>query len=242
MKKLMFSIVAISCLIAAKSTSLNDEQIKNIKTELEKNKIEVNRLLSKKEENVKHLELIREDQNRALLLYEERKKIIKEQEIKELNVKQNLENKLAMAKSELENKKNKFKEEMQAKMDKDEVYSDKKRIQNQDDDYHQYNIQAKHIDNAKAQMQLEKQGQSIDLDLERKSIVNQGFKENQNVDIEFNKAKLNRANDYITEDINQKKAESDVKQSDADAIRNLSEGGKNLLTGIGKVADKLTSK
>jgi hypothetical protein len=292
MKKLVFSIIAISCLVSAKSMSSVDEQIKNIKIEQEQNKLEVSKLLSKKDENMKRLELFHQEQTRALLLHEERKRIRKEQEAREFSVKQNLENKLALAKSELETKKNKFKEDMQARMDKDENYSDKKRIQNQEDEHHQLNVQARQIQNESEKTMLEKQSQYMDLDLERKSIATQGIKENQSIDIEnrqletqvkkaqvdragdyvsadlerkradnlssttnqeldlerkraeidFKKAQASRANDYITQDINQRKAENDVIQSGADAIRNISEGDKNLLTGIGRGAEKSSSK
>lgn len=47
------------------------------------------------------------------------------------------------------------------------------------------------------------------------------------------KAKAARVNDYIDQDLNREKAKTDVIQSEADSTRNLSEGSKEMLKGIG---------
>jgi hypothetical protein len=50
-------------------------------------------------------------------------------------------------------------------------------------------------------------------------------------------AKAARAKDYVDADLSKQKAETDVIQSNADANRNISEGAKELQTGIGKGAE-----
>ena len=47
-------------------------------------------------------------------------------------------------------------------------------------------------------------------------------------------ARSERANEYVDADLANNKAETDVVQSEADARRNVSEGAKELQTGIGK--------
>lgn len=55
------------------------------------------------------------------------------------------------------------------------------------------------------------------------------------------KAKADRANEYIDQDLRQKSATTDVIQSTADANRNVSEGAKELLKSEGKAREKEAS-
>ncbi|ENA32662.1 hypothetical protein HMPREF1487_06384 [Pseudomonas sp. HPB0071] len=55
------------------------------------------------------------------------------------------------------------------------------------------------------------------------------------------KAKTNRTDDYIDQELKQKAAETEVIQSQADATRNLSEGGKDLLKSEGQAREKEAS-
>jgi hypothetical protein len=50
-------------------------------------------------------------------------------------------------------------------------------------------------------------------------------------------ARAARAKEYVDADLAKQKAEADVIQSNADATRNVSEGMKELQTGIGKGAE-----
>lgn len=61
--------------------------------------------------------------------------------------------------------------------------------------------------------------------------------EEKKIALEEKKAKAARANDYIDADLNRKKAETDVVKSAADATRNVSEGQKEMMTGVGKGAE-----
>jgi hypothetical protein len=56
------------------------------------------------------------------------------------------------------------------------------------------------------------------------------------------KAKADRANDYIDQELKQKAATTDVIQSNADVNRNVSEGAKDLLTSEGKAKEKEASR
>jgi hypothetical protein len=110
-------------------------------------------------------------------------------------------------------------------------------------------IENRQLETQVKKAQVDRAGDYVSADLERKRADNLSSTTNQELDLErkraeidFKKAQASRANDYITQDINQRKAENDVIQSGADAIRNISEGDKNLLTGIGRGAEKSSSK
>lgn len=65
--------------------------------------------------------------------------------------------------------------------------------------------------------------------------------EAREADLAMKKAKAKRADDFAQQELNREKAKTDVIQSEADATRNLSEGGKNLLTGQGQGAANANS-
>lgn len=50
-------------------------------------------------------------------------------------------------------------------------------------------------------------------------------------------ARLARVDEFIDQDLNRRKAETDVVQSTADAKRNISQGTKDMFTGLGKGAE-----
>lgn len=57
--------------------------------------------------------------------------------------------------------------------------------------------------------------------------------EEMKIRLQEKRAKAARANEYIDQDLNREKAKTDVIQSEADSTRNLSEGSKEMLKGIG---------
>jgi hypothetical protein len=61
------------------------------------------------------------------------------------------------------------------------------------------------------------------------------------VELQKMKARANRENDYIDQDLRHKAAETDAVQSKADAERNLSEGGKSLMQSTGEARIKESS-
>jgi len=61
------------------------------------------------------------------------------------------------------------------------------------------------------------------------------------LEIEMEKARLARANDYIDQELKAKAAETDVVKSQADANRDLSSGTKTLLEDTGKAEVKSQS-
>lgn len=65
--------------------------------------------------------------------------------------------------------------------------------------------------------------------------------EARDAELAMKKAKAKRADDFAEQELNREKAKTDVIQSEADATRNISEGGKNLLTGQGQGAAKANS-
>ena len=75
---------------------------------------------------------------------------------------------------------------------------------------------------------------------------NQTFEdENRQIDLELRKAALEkekarakRSNEYIDQELKREGAVTDVVQSKADATRNVSEGEKDLRSGMGKGASK----
>lgn len=75
---------------------------------------------------------------------------------------------------------------------------------------------------------------------------NQTFEdENRQIDLELRKAALEkekarakRSNEYIDQELKREGAVTDVVQSKADATRNVSEGERDLRSGIGKGASK----
>lgn len=54
------------------------------------------------------------------------------------------------------------------------------------------------------------------------------------IELQAMQAQVNRATDYINQDLKNRAAQTDVIQSEADATRNLSEGTKSLLVDTGK--------
>lgn len=54
------------------------------------------------------------------------------------------------------------------------------------------------------------------------------------IELQAMQAQVNRATDYINQDLKNRAAQTDVIQSQADATRNLSEGTKSLLVDTGK--------
>lgn len=57
-------------------------------------------------------------------------------------------------------------------------------------------------------------------------------------DIATKRARADRSNDYIDRELSREDAKNDVIKSNADANRNLSEGGRDMMKGIGKGAAK----
>jgi hypothetical protein len=62
--------------------------------------------------------------------------------------------------------------------------------------------------------------------------------EEQKLKLQMLKAKADRANEYVDQDLHREAAQTDVIQSQADASRNLSEGGKSLLQSTGEAEVK----
>lgn len=58
--------------------------------------------------------------------------------------------------------------------------------------------------------------------------------EEKRLELDMKKARVKRADDFIDSELNREKARTDVVQSEADATRNVSQGAKNMMTGIGK--------
>lgn len=54
-------------------------------------------------------------------------------------------------------------------------------------------------------------------------------------------ARVKRENDYIDQELKSKAAQTDVTQSEADANRNMSEGGRDLMQSVGKAEEKKQS-
>ena len=52
------------------------------------------------------------------------------------------------------------------------------------------------------------------------------------------RARADRSNDYIDRELSREDAKTNVVNSNADANRNLSEGGRDMLKGIGKGAER----
>ena len=61
--------------------------------------------------------------------------------------------------------------------------------------------------------------------------------ENKRLELQMKRAKAARADEYVTQDLGREKATTDVIQSNADANRTVSQGEKELRTGIGKGAE-----
>lgn len=66
--------------------------------------------------------------------------------------------------------------------------------------------------------------------------------EEQKLKLQMLKAKADRANDYIDQDLGRQAAQTDVIQSRADATRNVSEGTKSLLQSTGEAEVKDASR
>lgn len=62
--------------------------------------------------------------------------------------------------------------------------------------------------------------------------------EERRIEIAEKKAKAARVNEFLDQDLNRQKAQTDVVQSEADSTRNLSEGAKDMMKGVGKGAEK----
>ncbi|MCE3121611.1 DUF5384 family protein, partial [Escherichia coli] len=54
-------------------------------------------------------------------------------------------------------------------------------------------------------------------------------------------ARVKRENDFIDQELKNKAAQTDILQSNADANRNISEGGKELMKSTGKAKEKEAS-
>lgn len=61
--------------------------------------------------------------------------------------------------------------------------------------------------------------------------------EGKQLDLQMKRARAARADEYVTQELNREKAATDAVQSSADAARNISEGEKELRSGIGKGAE-----
>lgn len=57
-------------------------------------------------------------------------------------------------------------------------------------------------------------------------------------DVTMRRARADRSNDFIDRELSREDAKSNVINSNADANRNLSEGGREMLKGVGKGAEK----
>ncbi len=75
----------------------------------------------------------------------------------------------------------------------------------------------------------EKQRNQAYEDEQRKMVL-----EEKRLELDMKKARVKRADDFIDSELNREKARTDVVQSEADATRNVSQGAKNMMTGIGK--------
>lgn len=62
--------------------------------------------------------------------------------------------------------------------------------------------------------------------------------EERRIELAEKKAKAARVNEFLDQDLNRQKAHTDVVQSEADSTRNLSEGAKDMMKGVGKGAEK----
>jgi hypothetical protein len=62
--------------------------------------------------------------------------------------------------------------------------------------------------------------------------------EERRIELAEKKAKAARVNEFLDQDLNRQKAHTDVVQSEADATRNISEGAKDMMKGVGKGAEK----
>jgi ribosomal protein L31E len=57
-------------------------------------------------------------------------------------------------------------------------------------------------------------------------------------DISSRRARADRANEFIDRELSREDAKSNVINSNADANRNISEGGRDMLKGIGKGVER----
>ncbi|SFI39753.1 DUF5384 family protein [Nitrosomonas sp. Nm34] len=94
---------------------------------------------------------------------------------------------------------------------------------------------------AKAEAEANAKRQAIDADKKRDQAYEDELRkmdlEERRIALEEKKAKAARANDYIDAELGRHKAETDVVKSAADAKRNVSEGTKEMLIGVGKGAE-----
>lgn len=65
--------------------------------------------------------------------------------------------------------------------------------------------------------------------------------EKRKLDLERETARVKRENDFIDQELKEKSAKTDVIQSEADAARNLSTGGKELMQSEGRAKEKKAS-
>ncbi|HIH9049513.1 TPA: DUF5384 family protein [Escherichia coli] len=61
--------------------------------------------------------------------------------------------------------------------------------------------------------------------------------ENRKLELEAKKARVNRANDFLDQELKERSAQTDVIQSEADVRRNISTGTKELLQSEGKARE-----
>ncbi|ENG9096174.1 TPA: hypothetical protein J1222_000002 [Escherichia coli] len=61
--------------------------------------------------------------------------------------------------------------------------------------------------------------------------------ENRKLELEAKRARVNRANDFLDQELKERAAQTDVIQSEADARRNISTGTKELLQSEGKARE-----
>ncbi len=62
--------------------------------------------------------------------------------------------------------------------------------------------------------------------------------ENRRLELQAKSTRVKRENDFVDQDLKERAARTDVIQSEADATRNLSSGGKKLMQSEGKAREK----
>lgn len=110
-----------------------------------------------------------------------------------------------------------------------------------------FEVEKKRIDAAQAaerdRMALVRERQARE---EKEKSRNRAFEDEQRrldlmdrkADLATKRARADRSNDYIDRELSREDAKTNVVNSNADANRNLSEGGRDMMRGIGKGAER----
>ena len=94
---------------------------------------------------------------------------------------------------------------------------------------------------AKQEAKLQAQRQDKERDQKYEDELRALALEKQRLQLELDRAKAQRANDYVDQELREKSARTDVIQSEADANRHLSEGSNALLKSKGKSLENQSS-